>query len=413
VKYRGIGLLAALSVILLFSSALAWSQEKTVPLKQFKTCLFPTVDLSTSEEYREYQSIISNQLRAELKNVGFDIIRREEWDVVRERKGVRVSDLYQGNTALEIAEEVDAEIALVSFYSVTERQMVLEIKCYDVTQKALITGVFKTARINLSLYNVIGEAVTELIPGIHLLGPPPVVESPVVEEIALLSADEDMEVYLGDEGFVGRISDGKLLLPPIPFAIGTKITVEKRKEDYHTGEETLKLKDPEMVIKLKPLRKQTRTATELNWTIGQLLGFGLAQRFYLKPDLTYLSVEHYFYVQHNFADGKPVFHHDIRALFGGYLFSGPHQLVRINISAGMGMIVTYFAIPDQPMYADFYWNLINTSFEVNFNRFLLYVRSEVKYALGLGPANLLGRRWISVFGDGGPTVFTLGLARKW
>ena len=411
-KYRSIGLLAALTGLFLLSTTNLWTQEETGPLKQFKTCLFPTVDLSTSDEYREYQSIISSQLRAEVKNAGFTIIPREKWDTIRERKGVRVSDLYQGNTAIEIAEEVEAEIALVSFYSVTDRQMVLEIKCYDVAQKALITGVFKTARINLSLYNVIGEAVTELIPGIHLLGPPPVVESPVVEEIALLSADEDMEVYLGDEGFVGRISDGKLLLPPIPFAIGTKITVEKRKEGYHTGEETLKLKEPEMIIKLEHLRKQTRTATEINWTVGQLLGFGLAQRFYLKPDLSYLSVEHYFYVQHNFSDSKPVFHHDLRALFGGYLFTGPHRLLRINVSTGMGMIATYFGIGDQPMYADFYWNVINLGFELNFRRYLLYIRSEQKYALGAGPKNLLGRGWISAFGEG-PTSFTLGLARKW
>ncbi len=412
-KYRGIGLSAALFITLFLSTRLIWSQEATVAPKPFKTCLFPTVDLSASEQYGEYQSIISNQLRTELKNAGFDIIPREEWDAIRERNDVRVGELYQGNVALSIAEEVEAEIAVVSFYSVADRQMVLEIKCYDVTQKALITGVFKTARINLSIYNVIGEAVAELIPGIHLLGPPPVVESPVVEEIALLSADEDAEIYLGDEGFVGRIANGELLLPPIPFAIGTKITVEKRKEGYHPGKETLKLKEPEMIIKLEPLRKRTRTATELNWTLGQLLGFGLAQRIYLRPDLTYLSAEHYFYIQHNFADSKPVFHHDLRALFGGYLFTGPDRFLRINVSAGMGMIVTYFVIGDQPMYADFYWNILNMAFELNFQKYMLFLRSEVKYALGLGPANLLGRRWISIFGNGGPSVYTLGLARKW
>jgi len=411
VKYRGIGLLAALATTLFLSTAVAWSQESAASIP-FRTCLFPTVDLSTSDEYREYQSIISNQLRAELKNAGFDIIPREEWEKVRERQGVRVSELYQGNVALGIAEEVEAEIALVSFYSVAERQMVLEIKCYDVAQKAMINGVFKIARINLSIYNVIGEAVTELIPGIHLLGPPPIVESPVVEEIALLSADEDAEIYLGDEGFVGRISEGKLLLPPIPFALGTKITVEKRKEGYHTGNETLKLKEPEMIIKLQPLRKQTRSATELTWTVGQLLGFGLAQRIYLRPDLSYLSAEHYFYVQHNLSDSKPVFHHDLRALFGGYLFTGPDRAARFNISTGFGMIATYFALADQPMYADFYWNLINVALELNFLKFVLFVRSEQKYALGAGPANLLGRGWISAFGEG-PTSFTLGFAWKW
>jgi hypothetical protein len=375
--------------------------------------VFPTVNLSTTDEYDEYQSIITNQLLAELQNAGFTIIPQEDWERERQRQSVPVEELYQGESAIPVAGAAGAEITVVSSYSVEGGLMALDIKCYDVAQNVLITGVFETARVNLSIYNTIAEAAAKLIPKIQPLGPPPVQESPVVEEIALLSPDEGMSIFLGDEGFVGTITDGGLLLPPIPFAIGTRIDVEKRKEGYHTGEETLKLKEPEMEIKLKRLRKQTRTATELNWTFGQLLGFGLAQRFYLKPDQTFLAAEHYLYVQHNFSGGKPVFHHDLRVLFGGYVFSGPDRLLRFNLSAGLGVIITYFTIPDQYMYADFYWNLLNTAIELNFNRFLLYIRSEAKYALGLGPANLLGRDWIGTIGEGGPTIFTLGIAWKW
>jgi hypothetical protein len=43
---------------------------------------------------------------------------------------------------------------------------------------------------------------------------------------------------------------------------------------------------------------------------------------------------------------------------------------------------------------------------------MLYIRSEQKYALGWGPANILGREWISAFGEG-PTTVTFGVARKW
>ena len=404
-RYRGIARTAAVAGVFLLLAANLWSQ-------QFKTCLFPTIDLSTTEEYREYQSTISNQLRIELRNAGFEMIPREAWDPVRERQGVRMGTLYQGSVAVEVARQVDAEIAVVSFYSVEERQLVLEIKCYDVAQNALVTGVFKMARINLSVYNVIDEAVAELIPRIRLIGPPPVNESAVVEKIALLSEDEGAEIYLGDEGFVGRITDGQLQLPPIPFTIGSKITIEKRKSSYHTGIETIKLKEPEMLIKLKPLRKKAQTATELNWTLGQLMGFGLAQRFYLNPDSFFLAGEHYFYVQHNLSDSKPVFHHDLRLLVGGYLFTGPHATMRVNLTTGFGMIVTYFWLADQPMYADFYWNLVNFALELNFRKYMLYIRSEQKYALGWGPANLLGREWISAFGEG-PTSVTLGVARKW
>jgi hypothetical protein len=405
VKYRGIARTAAVAGLFLWITTTLWAQE-------FKTCLFPTIDLSATEEYREYQSIISDQLRVELRSAGFTIIPREEWDPIREDRGIRLNELYQGTTAVEVAEQVDAEIAVVSFYSVEERQLILEIKCYDVAQNALVSGVFKTARINLSVYNVIGEAVAELIPGIRLIGPPPNIESPVVEEIALLSEDEDAEIYLGDTGFVGRITNGQLLLPPIPFSIGSKITIEKRKEEYHDGVEAIKLKEPEMLVELKPLRKKANSATELNWTLGQLLGFGLAHRFYFVPDSSYLAAEHYFYVQHNLADSKPVFHHDLRLLFGGYLFTGPHAAVRFNLSTGFGLIVTYFWLRGQPVYTDYYWNVLNTGLELNFNKYILYVRSEQKYALGVGVDSVLGRGWMSVLGDV-PTILTLGVARKW
>jgi hypothetical protein len=76
------------------------------------------------------------------------------------------------------------------------------------------------------------------------------------------------------------------------------------------------------------------------------------------------------------------------------------------------MIVTYFWLREQPMYADFYWNVINTAFELNFRKYMLYIRSEQKYALGAGPAHILGRGWFSPFGDM-PTTFTFGVARKW
>jgi hypothetical protein len=413
VKYRGVGLAVVAAGFLLAAGAEAsWSQEITVESRPFRACLLPTVDLSATEEYRDYQSIISEQLRVELENAGLEIIPRKEWDAARQRRGIPTGELYRASAALEVASQINAEIAVVSFYSVEDRQLALEVKCYDVAQRAVAAAVFKTARINLSVYNVITEAVTELVPAIRLIGPPPTIESPVVEQIALLSEDEGAEIYLGDEGFVGRITDGRLVLPPIPFAIGAKVSIEKRMEEYHNAAETVKLKEPQMTIKLEPLRKKAYAATELNWTLGQLLGFGLAQRFYLVPDSSYFSAEHYFYVQHNFSDSKPVFHHDLRVLFGGYLFAGPHSLLRFNLSTGFGLIVTYFALRDQPVYADYYWNLVNVAFELNFRKYIFYIRSEQKYTLGIGPDSLLGRGWLSVFGEG-PTAFTLGLARKW
>jgi len=413
VKQRDYRVFVLVVLVLSFPLISVTAQELAIDPGQYKLCLFSTVDLSASNEYREYREIVTKDLRTELRKAGFNLVPREEWDIIRDRRGVAPDELYQGMVAISIAREAEADLTVVSSFSVEDGLMALDIKCYDVPQEALITGVFKTVRVNLSIYNALSEAAAELIPKIRLLGPPPEVPADVVEEIALLSDDEDMEIYLGDEGLVGTISDGKLLLPPIPFAVGTKVDIEKRKDGYHTGQQTVKLKDQKMVIKLSPLRKKTQMATELNWTLGQLLGFGLAQRLYLKPDSTYLCAEHYFYIQHNFSGGKPVYHHDLRALFGAYLLTGPDRLLRVNVSAGFGLIFTYFSIDNQPSYTDYYWDIINMGLELNLQKYILYIRSEVKYALGLGPTNFLGRKWISIFNDGGPTVLTLGIARKW
>jgi hypothetical protein len=141
-----------------------------------------------------------------------------------------------------------------------------------------------------------------------------------------------------------------------------------------------------------------------------MLGFGLAQRYYLKPDITFVAAEHYFYLQHNFAGGLPVFHHDLRALFGAYLFTGPDSIFRLGVSTGLGFILSYFAVPGLGAFTDFYLNIVNISLELNFPRLLLYLRPEGRYALGIG-RDLLGRGWLNV-ADGPPPI-TLGVVWKW
>jgi hypothetical protein len=261
------------------------------------------------------------------------------------------------------------------------------------------------------MYNLIARTVEDLLPQIRLIGQPPAFPQPAqAERITLLSPNNGAEILLGGAQPVGAIEDGSLVLPPIPFPLGSPITVEKRLAGYHPSRESLLIREPVQAFKLRPLRRQTRWATELNWTYGQVLGFGLAQRYYLKPDITFVAAEHYFYLQHNFNSGLPVYHHDLRALFGAYVFTGPDSVLRLALSTGVGLIVSYFSFPGQGAYTDFYLNLINVSLELNFPHLLVYVRPEGRYALGIGP-NLLGQGWLNV--AGGPSPITLGVAWKW
>lgn len=68
----------------------------------------------------------------------------------------------------------------------------------------------------------------------------------------------DMTVSLAGERQVGRVINGRLVLPLIPFKIGSELILEKRKEGY-----------------------------------------------YLKPDYWFLSGEFYYYIQHSSVPGMP------------------------------------------------------------------------------------------------------------
>jgi hypothetical protein len=374
-------------------------------------CVFRAVDLSPTAENSHYQEILTQSLNAELLNAGYRVLPPEDWDPVRQRRGYTDVDLLAGEKALSVAAEAQAEVALISYYRVEDRQVVLELKCYDVQARAFVTGILRTGRLSLSMYNLIDGAVKELLPQIRLIGQAPVLPAAAqAEQITLLSADEGAEILLAGSQPVGAIESGSLVLPPIPFPVGSAITVEKRKPGYHPSRESLLIKEQVQAFKLRPLRRQARWATELNWTYGQVLGFGLAQRYYLKPDVTFLAAEHYFYLQHNFAGGLPVFHHDLRALFGAYLFTGPDSVFRLGVSTGLGFVVSYFGVPGLGAFTDFYLNLVNISLELNFSRFLLYLRPEGRYALDIG-RNLLGRGWMNV--AGGPPPITVGVVWKW
>jgi len=373
--------------------------------------VFRAVDLSPTEENRQYQRILTEMLQVELGNAGFQVLPDSAWRPLQEKRGLADQDLLDGEDALSLAAEAGAVLAVTGFYRVEDRQFVLEIKCYDVEARAFVQGVLKTGRLNLSMYNLLDGVVKELLPKVRLIGKAPALPGPAaVEQVTLRSPDEGMEVLLAGTQSVGTIQAGTLLLPPIPFPLGSTITVEKRKEGYHLSRESLLLETPVQEFKLKPLRPQTRWGTELNWSYGQLLGFGVAQRYYFKPDVSYAAAELYNYLQTNFSDSHPLFHHDLRLLYGGYLFTGPDSFFRLGWSTGVGLIMTYFTIPDQGVYWDFYLNLINASLELNYRRWLLYLRGEGKFGLGIG-RNLLGLGWFNV--ANGPSPITVGFMWKW
>jgi hypothetical protein len=376
---------------------------------EISVCVFVIADLSDSRDNLEFQYVIRSQLELELSEAGFQVIEGSSWEPVRDRLGYTDRDLTEGTNAVKTGDAVGAQIVVTGFYRVENDRIVLELKAYDVLQRAFITGVLRTGTVDLSMYTLIDTAVARMLPEIRLLAserPPEDVQQ--VKEITLFSQDEGAEVYIAGEQLVGRIQQGVLTLPYFPLAVGSTIRIEKRKAGYYTSSEDLEITAPRVEVTLRPLARRTRWATELTWSTKQLVGFGLAQRWYPVTDILFLAAEHYFYLQTNFAKGGSVaFHNDLELLVGGYPFSRVDARFRIALSTGFGMIVTYFSLPDQPVYTDFYLNVINLAVEWNWSRWMTYLRSEALYSLGIG-TDLLGR---GMMGNG--AILTLGVMYKW
>ena len=378
-------------------------------------CVFLDVDLSETEENSKYENIITDQIIVELENSGFNVLPRKRMEEVFADSGLSKKELVSGASVIPLARQVGADLAFCGFYSVENKALHLQIKCYSVAQEVLIGAVLKTGRLNLSIYNLINRAVGEIVPRIQVIKEPANEIAAVrdqVRKVVLLSPDEDMEISLAGERRVGRVSNGRLVLPFIPFQIGSELILEKRKEGYYPDEERVVLDKESLEIGLRPLRKKIHLATEMHWTYGQLLGIGLGQRYYLKPDYWFLSGEFYYYIQHSFMENsRPVFHYDLRFLFGGYPLSRVGSRLRLGFSSGIGGIMTSFSVSGMPVNRDIYLNVLNIWLEWNLSeKWVLFLRSEGKYSLGL-EGGLLGRGWLMV-GDHFPPL-TLGLVRKW
>ena len=372
-------------------------------------CVFAVVDLSDSGDNAQFQQIIREQLELELSGAGFATVPAARWQAARDQLGYSDVELTEGTKAIAVGEALDVQVVVTGFYRIEGGRIVLELKAYDVLQRAFITGVLRTGTVDLSMYTLIDTAVARMLPEIRLFSVDPgSIDVQQVKEITLFSQDEDAEVYLAGEQFVGRVRQGALTLPYFPLAVGSTIRVVTRKEGYYPHEQEIAIREPRVEETLKRLTRRTRWATELTWTTNQLLGFGLAQRWYPLPDILFLALEHDFYLQHGLtAADRAVIHNDLTLLVGGYPFSPVDAAFRLGLSTGLGMIVTYFTLPDQPVFTDFYWSVINTFVEWNFPRLTLFLGSEMKYAFGAG-TNLLSQ---GIVGEGG--FVSLGAMWKW
>jgi hypothetical protein len=350
----------------------AWGEDNGGRL----ACIFPLTDLSGGD--REREKTVTEAVGMEFQAAGFRVVPREQLQSP-------VSD-GQSQAVISLARGYGADLAVSGFFTTDEDRLLVTISCYDVLGEGLIGGFVRSWRFNLGFYNSLHDEIAGLLSHLEFSEAPPqlkeVASAAGLRTIELTSTLEGMEVLIAGETKAGEIENGRLILHTPGIEPGTLLKVEKKKAGYHSAWETVRAAE---TVTLAPIFKNTEYAVEINSTLGQLLGAGGAVRMYFIPDFFFVGVSIYPYAQVPIAEGgSPVFHADLGFFVGQYLFFPADFPFRIGVSAGFGGIFSLVLSPNMPPYTDFYINILNVWTELNLQGISFFLRSEMKYSLGIG-----------------------------
>jgi hypothetical protein len=349
--------------------------------------VFTVKDLSAQASTRDYEETITQAVSAAFGAGGYQVLSDSVWRAAAAARSVDLSRPVSESDALEVAGSVGAGLAVTGIYSVQDDEIYYSIQCWSVASGKLAAALQADTPFNLAFFSGLNLALSDnLLPRLADAG-----QSPA--SVVFVSPDEGMTVKLSGDQYIGRVINGRVSVPADSVVPGSKILLQKSKPGFHPAEQTVTLTAGK-AIPLKPLVKEHAKALELDSTLGQLLGLGAALRVYAVPDWSFFSMGSYLWVQPpaNLAL-RAVLHTDAYFGFGGYLFLYPDAPVRLGVSTGTGLILSFLSTPGFPTYSDFYIDVLNWWVEARLFGITLFVRMELKYALGLGP-NLLGQGWM-------------------
>ncbi len=380
-----------------------------VPLLQ----VGPAPDLSATGQ--DLTELLSESLYTEFTDAGFEIVVGDSIPGLDETAA-------PGSVAplvVEAARAAESDFAALGFAGYPSGRVTVNSRVYDTRSGGLVSAAAGFGRSDLAVFNVTRRVFQDLRPGLERAvargGDGDVVDvagdQPVSDALVLSSPDEGMHVYLGENLRVGRMTEGTLRLPYLPFRPGDTVEVWKHKSGYYEDREEVLVRSGGSAIPLRPMEPETRFATTVTYTTGQLLGLGVGVRGYLRPDWTFVAAETYGYAQSANPGATPVaYHQDFRLLFGRYLAFPRTSLFRVGAQTGVGTTLTFFSSPDAETYRDTYLELLALWLEVNFTDVAFFLSSAARWSTGRN--NGLLEPGMMEAGDIGPFL-TLGTLVKW
>jgi hypothetical protein len=359
--------------------------------------VFTLRDLTNGDDAKDYVSTMTDAVSAAASARGFVVLPEADWRAAASAHALPAESPDSG-TAVEIARIAGADFAITGAFAVHDDEVYYSIQCWDASSGALAKGVQATTSFNLALFSAMSLSLSdELLPAVKS-------STTITPRVTFTSPDEEMEVYLSGDARIGRIVDGRVTWPVGEVPANTTITVEKRKNGFHTARQTVTLRT-DRDIPLSPLSPEHHGATELTATLGALAGLGVAARGYLVPDWLFLRLANTFWLQPPLVfAARVVMHDELSGGLGAYLFLPPDALVRVGVGSGAGVIFTKPTVSGSAFSTDLYLDVACLWVEAGFPGTTLYLRADFKYALGVGEC-LLAQGWLI---ESGPAV-TVGV----
>jgi hypothetical protein len=148
----------AIAVVFMF---MALSLAGAPPDEQVnRVCLFL---LAETEEANEIRSIVIEELTREMEKWGFAIVPEQTWRAKLSQEESSSLELLQGSAAVQLAERVEADIALVGSIQIEGQDIIFRIRGYDVTTNTLVFSREAREAKNIGIYNTVGSLSKDLI----------------------------------------------------------------------------------------------------------------------------------------------------------------------------------------------------------------------------------------------------------
>jgi len=319
--------------------------------------------------------------------------------------------------AMRAAREAGARWVLIARCRIEDARVLWRAAVYDGLEGSLVGADEFSAYAGLSALPLIDQSAASAMKAALVASEAPRREAGIQRRLAFSSPDEGAAVFLGAaEGgiLLGRIEDGALEAPYLPFRAGQSLAIGLEKEGYWPTEARIKVVDADEPIKLPLLMRRTDRALVVSYGTGRMLGAAAAYRWYPLPDAVYLRAEDSLWAAYDFLPGSlPVLHDELRLGAGAYLVSPPSSRFRISAGLGLSGIFTMLTAADLDRRAglDLCIEPIFYTMEWHWQTWALVLEQRFPYSLGLR-SGFIPRQWLSL-GGYGPLFCSLGVMLKW